>query len=45
LFSDIIKARLTIYFSRHFIDPSYYGLYWTQHNPNWLNFLEAFLDN
>jgi len=45
LFSDIIKVRLSIYFSRHFIDPSYYGLYWTQHNPNWLNFLEAFLDN
>jgi Clostripain family len=56
LFSDIIKAHvasphyaqtggLSIYFSRHFLDPSYYGLYWTQHNPNWLNFLEAFLDN
>jgi hypothetical protein len=56
LFSDIIKAYvaspnyakaggLSIYFSRHFLDPSYYGLYWSQRNPHWLNFLEAFLDS
>jgi hypothetical protein len=54
LFSNIIKANVTssdlskagglsIYFSRHSLDPSYYGLYWTQYNPNWLEFLEAFL--
>ena len=54
LFSTIIKANvmstnykqvggLSIYFSRYSIDPSYYGLYWTKQNPNWLNFLEAFL--
>lgn len=54
LFSNIIKANVTstnysqagglsIYFSRHSLDPSYYGLYWTERNPNWLNFLEAFL--
>ena len=54
LFSDIIKANVTssnyrkaeglsIYFSRHSLDPSYYGLYWTEYNPNWLEFLEAFL--
>ena len=54
LFSTVIKANVTsknyahvgglsIYFSRHFLDPSYYGLYWTENNPNWLNFLEAYL--
>lgn len=54
LFSNIVKANVTstnyskagglsIYFSRYVLDPSYYGLYWTEHNPNWLNFLEAFL--
>lgn len=55
LFTDIIKANvmsidyaqlggLSIYFSRGFIDPSYYGLYWTGQNPNWLQFLEALLE-
>ena len=34
---------LSIYFSRYSLDPSYYGLYWTEKNPNWLNFLEAYL--
>jgi hypothetical protein len=34
---------LSIYFSRHVIDPSYYGLHWTHNNPHWLNFLEAYL--
>ena len=34
---------LSIYFSKYKIDPSYYGLYWTEKNPNWLNFLEAFV--
>jgi hypothetical protein len=54
LFSTIIKANvmstnyqqvggLSIYFPRYSIDPSYYGLYWTKQNSNWLNFLEAFL--
>jgi hypothetical protein len=54
LFKTVIKANttsanykqaggLSIYFSRYSIDPSYYGLYWTENNPNWLNFLEAFL--
>jgi len=54
LFTTVIKANVTsanyrqagglsIYFSRYSIDPSYYGLYWTEKNPNWLNFLEAFL--
>jgi hypothetical protein len=54
LFSKIIKANvmsrnykqvggLSIYFARYSLDPSYYGLYWTEKNPNWLNFLEAYL--
>lgn len=55
LFSKIIKANvmsknykqqlggLSIYFNKHSIDPSYYGLYWTEHNPNWLSFLEAYV--
>jgi hypothetical protein len=54
LFGAIIKARvasvnhqsvggLSIYFSRYSIDPSYYGLYWTEKNPNWLDFLEAYV--
>ncbi len=54
LLSNTIKANVTstnyskagglsIYFSRYSLDPSYYGLYWTEHNPNWLNFLEAYL--
>lgn len=54
LFPKIIKAQvmsknykqlggLSMYFSRHSIDPSYYGLYWTAKNSNWLNFLEAFI--
>jgi Clostripain family len=54
LFPTIVKANVTskkfknagglsIYFSRHSLDPSYYGLYWTKQNPDWLNFLEAFL--
>jgi len=54
LFSSIVKANVTsnnykqagglsIYFSRYSLDPSYYGLYWTEKNPNWLNFLEAYL--
>lgn len=55
LLSNTIKANVTstnyskvgglsVYFSRYSLDPSYYGLYWTEHNPNWLNFLEAFLE-
>lgn len=54
LFTKVIKANvmstnyssvggLSIYFSRYTIDPSYYGLYWTEQNPAWLNFLEAYL--
>lgn len=54
LFSKVIKANvassnraqakgLSMYFARYHIDPSYYGLYWTEKNPNWLNFLEAYL--
>jgi hypothetical protein len=54
LFTTIIKANVTsvnykqasglsIYFSRYSIEPSYYGLYWTEKNPNWLNFLEAYV--
>lgn len=54
LFSSIIKANvmstnykqvggLSMYFARYSLDPSYYGLYWTEQNPNWLNFLEAYL--
>jgi hypothetical protein len=53
MFSTIIKANVTskyyklagglsIYFARYSIDPSYYGLYWTEKNPNWLNLLEAY---
>jgi hypothetical protein len=34
---------LSVYFSRYALDFSYYGLYWTEHNPNWLSFLETFL--
>ena len=52
-FLTIIKANvmstnyyqvggLSIYFSRYTLDPSYYGLYWTQNNPQWLNLLEAY---
>lgn len=54
LFPTVIKAHvasknykqvggLSIYFSRYSLDPSYYGLYWTENNPNWLRFLEAYL--
>ncbi|HLJ31978.1 MAG TPA: clostripain-related cysteine peptidase [Candidatus Babeliales bacterium] len=54
LFKTVIKANatsshfsqaggLSIYFPQHYIDPSYYGLYWTEQNPYWLNFLEAFI--
>jgi Clostripain family len=54
LFTTIIKANVTstnykqagglsIYFSRYTIDASYYGLYWTENNSQWLNFLEAYL--
>ncbi len=54
LFGTVVKANvasvnnqniggLSIYFSRHSIDPSYYGVYWTEKNPNWLDFLEAYL--
>jgi hypothetical protein len=54
LFPKIIKAQvasknyqqvggLSMYFSRYSIDPSYYGLYWTAKNSNWLSFLEAFI--
>jgi len=53
MFATVIKANVTsknykqagglsIYFPRYNIDPSYYGLYWTEKNPNWLNFLEAY---
>lgn len=53
-FKTIIKANvmsanynqvggLSMYFSRRTIDPSYYGLHWTENNPNWLSFLEAYL--
>jgi hypothetical protein len=34
---------LSIYLPRYYIDPSYYGLYWTEKNSNWLSFLEAFV--
>jgi len=54
LFSTAVKAQVTsrnykqvgglsMYFSRYAIEPSYYGLYWTEKNPNWLNFLESYL--
>jgi len=54
LFSKIIKTQavsnnyknvggLSIYFARHSVEPSYYGLYWTEKNPNWLGFLEAYV--
>ena len=54
LFTAIIKANVTsvdyrqagglsMYFSRYSIDPSYYGLYWTEKNPSWLRLLEAYL--
>lgn len=54
LFSKIIISQavsidykrvggISMYFARHSIDPSYYGLYWTEKNPLWLNFLEAFI--
>ena len=56
LFPKIIKANVTsknyrqqpaglsIYFGKHSVDPSYYGLYWTERNPNWLNLLEAYVE-
>jgi hypothetical protein len=34
---------LSIYFGKNSINPSYYGLYWTENNPNWLSFLEAYV--
>lgn len=34
---------LTMYFSRYVVEPSYYDLYWSEDNPQWLNFLEAYL--
>ena len=54
LFSSIIKANvksinysqangLSMYFARNAIDSSYPNLYWTQNNPQWLNFLTAYL--
>ncbi len=38
-----LAGGLSIYLPRYTIDPSYYGLYWTEKNPNWLNFLEAYI--
>jgi hypothetical protein len=54
LFSSIIKANvkssnygqangLSMYFARYAVDASYYNLYWTEKNPQWLNFLKAYL--
>lgn len=54
LFPAVIKANtmssnyyqatgLTMYFARYVVEPSYYDLYWTEDNPQWLNFLEAYL--
>lgn len=54
LFSTVIKANtmssnysqatgLTMYFSRYVVESSYYDLYWTERNPQWLNFLKAYL--
>lgn len=43
--TNLSKAGgLSVYFSRYSLDPSYYGLYWTEHNPNWLTFLEAYME-
>jgi len=53
LFSKIIISQavsvdykrvggISIYFARSTVEPSYYGLYWTEKNPTWLNFLESF---
>ncbi len=56
LFSTVVKMKttskqykqqpggLSIYFNKHHIHPSYYGLYWTEKNPQWLDFLEAYLE-
>jgi hypothetical protein len=54
LFTIVIKANvkssnysqangLSMYFARYAIDPSYYDLIWTKYNPQWLNFLQAYL--
>ncbi len=54
LFSTVIKANvksvnysqasgLSMYFARYAIDPSYYNLIWSKENPQWLNFLRAYL--
>lgn len=54
LFATIIKANvkssnysqangLSMYFARYAIDSSYYDLYWTEKNPSWLNFLQAYV--
>ena len=54
LFSSIVKANvksrdraqasgLSIYFSRSSIDKSYYNLYWTVNNSQWLKFLKAYV--
>lgn len=54
LLSSIIKANVTssnyknagglsVYFSRNYLDSSYYDLYWTEKNPQWLHFLKAYL--
>ncbi len=34
---------MSIYFDRRTIDSSYYNLYWTERNPNWLAFLKSYL--
>lgn len=54
LFAAAIKANvksinysqahgLSMYFARSAIDYSYYNLVWTQYNPQWLNFMQAYL--
>lgn len=54
LFSKVIIANvtstnymqkpggLTMYFGKRGVDQSYYDLYWTKNNPQWLKFLEAY---
>jgi len=54
LFPTVVKANvksinysqangLSMYFGRYAIEPSYYNLIWTKENPQWLNFLQAYL--
>lgn len=54
LLASVVKANvmstnyskaggLTMYMARYMVDASYPQLHWSQHNPQWLNFLKAYV--